>query len=97
MKNLIKTITILTTMLVIGAAQACDVQVERQFAENAVAVRTGKATKGMVIVSFDNPVFTGAVENTNKYIGDLVVEWPGANSTQTLHGMELRGRCKKPN
>jgi len=96
MKNVITTITILAIMLVAGTTQACEVQVERQFAENAVTIRTGKPTTGMVIISFDKPVFTGAVEDTNKYIGDLVVEWPGANSTQTLTGMELRGRCKVP-
>ena len=94
MKNVITTITILATMSVAGTSQACEVQVERQFAENAVTIRTGKPTAGMVIVSFNNPVFTGVVENTNKYVGDMVVEWPGTNSTQTLQGMELRGRCK---
>lgn len=70
----------------------CHVQVERTFAETMVAQLTGKPTTGMVVVSFDNPVYTGTIDGNNKYRGNLVIEFPNGQETQTLHGVELIGQ-----
>ena len=81
-------------MVVSGAASACDIAVERLSTLTTMSAITGVPTSGMVIVDTRNPVFTGAVDNKNKYIVDILVEFPNGNKTRWVNRVEAFGRCK---
>ena len=90
-----KTIVIgFVLMLAAGVSSACDIAVERISTLTTISAITGVPTSGMAIVGTRNPVFTGAVDNKNKYVVDVLVEFPDGQKTRWVNRVEAFGRCK---
>lgn len=84
----------LSLMVGCGVSSACDIAVERLTTLTTISAITGVPTSGMVIVDTRDPVFTGAVDNKNKYIVDVLVEFPNGGRTRWINNVETFGKCK---
>lgn len=84
----------LSLMIACGVSSACDIAVERISTLTTISAITGVPTSGMVIVDTRNPVFTGAVDDKNKYVVDVLIEFPNGNKTRWINRVEAFGKCK---